>query len=256
MRKVLQAFLFLLTIAFILALQPVKTFAEDTIPATTDVLFHGPTDQTDHPKIALTFDADMTSSMKKALQSGRVHSWYNKAIIDELRATRTPATLFLTGMWAELYPRTTKELAKDPLFEIGNHSYSHPSFAGHCYGLTQIPQDQKEDQITRPQKIIADLTGVTPKYFRFPGGCYRSNDALLAQQLGLHVVQWDVVSGDAFSTNTAKITKNVLGKVRNGSIIVFHMHGGSNAPKTADALKIIIPELKKRGFEFVKVSEL
>ncbi len=42
----------------------------------------------------------------------------------------------------------------------------------------------------------------------------------------------------------------------NGSIILLHMNGTPTAPKTAEALPMIISTLKARGYEFVKVSEL
>jgi len=100
------------------------------------------------------------------------------------------------------------------------------------------------------------LTGFTPKYFRFPGGCHSDQDLKIVQDAGLTVIGWDLASGDAFSTNTADIVKNVLSKAKNGSIIVFHLSGGHYAPKTAEALKSIIPALKKRGVEFVKISDL
>src|SRR5258708_18420009 len=73
----------------------------------TDVIFHGPRDQR---RIALTFDAEMTDFMKSQILSGRTKSSYDKSIIDILRKTNTKATLFLTGMWIELYPQVTREL--------------------------------------------------------------------------------------------------------------------------------------------------
>src|SRR5438132_1342137 len=48
---------------------------------------HGPRDK---KQIALTFDADLTALMRKRLVSGKVKSYYNKALIDELRALHVP----------------------------------------------------------------------------------------------------------------------------------------------------------------------
>ena len=75
-------------------------------------------------------------------------------------------------------------------------------------------------------------------------------------KLGLKVVHWDVAAEDGFNYNTQSIVNNVLSQTQNGSIIVFHIHGNIFAPKTNDALKEIIPALKKRGYQFVTVSEL
>lgn len=214
---------------------------------------HGRRDQ---PNIALTFDADMTPSMLKLLQSGQVKSWYNSKIVDILHRENIPATIFITGMWAELYPDIIKQLAVDPLFEIANHSYSHPGFTPHCFTLTSITDTAKNDQIDKPQQILSRLTGQPPQYFRFPGGCQSDTDVKLVNSHGLTVVGWDVASTDAFNTNQNSIVRQVETKTQNGSIIVFHFHGNRNAPRTADALEQIIPFLKNKGFHFVKISDL
>lgn len=207
-------------------------------------------------EIALTFDADMTEGMKKRLLSGRVSSWYNREVINELVATGTPATLFLTGMWIELYPEVTRELALNPLFELGNHSYSHPSFSGYCFRLRQIPDSQDEAEIEKTQRLLKEVAGVDNKFFRFPGGCFDKFDIETVTRLGLKIVEWDVESRDAFNPDKKAIVRRVLSRVQNGSIVVFHLHGGHNAPATALALPEIISGLKKEGYSLVKVSQL
>ena len=221
---------------------------------TSTVIFHG---NRNEKKIALTFDADMTAKMEKKLKSGQVSSWYNKKVIDTLEKTNTKATLFLTGMWIEIYKKETQELAQNPLFELGNHSYSHPSFNGRCYGLRIIKNDnEKETEIEKTQTLLEEITHKKNKWFRFPGGCYSQNEVDILTHMGLTPIQWDVVSKDAFSHKVNTIINRVIQKSQNGSIVVMHMMGGPNAPETENALPTIITELKKRGFEFVTLSEL
>ena len=88
--------------------------------------------------VALTFDADMTPGMSNELRSGRIASWYNQKVIATLREHHVPATLFLAGLWIERYPAVTQDLSTDPLFEIGNHSYSLPGFHSPCFGLASL----------------------------------------------------------------------------------------------------------------------
>ncbi len=92
---------------------------------------------TDQKVVALTFDADMTLRMSNELKTGKIASWYNQRVVATLREEQVPATLFLAGLWIERYPVVTQDLSADPLFEIGNHSYSHPGFRSPCYGLGQ-----------------------------------------------------------------------------------------------------------------------
>jgi peptidoglycan/xylan/chitin deacetylase (PgdA/CDA1 family) len=207
-------------------------------------------------QVAITFDADMTKGMLILLQKGIVKSWYNQSIIDTLHQNNVKATLFLTGLWVKTYPKEANSLAHDPLFEIGNHSFDHPAFTPNCYRLPFIDNSKDQDEVESAQKIIEQTTGVTPKYFRFPGGCFDNVDLLAVAKLGLKIVHWDVVSGDAFNKDPNTIVSRVLSRVQNGSIVVFHMQGGTYSPKTNEALVKIIPALKKQGYQFVTVSEL
>jgi peptidoglycan/xylan/chitin deacetylase (PgdA/CDA1 family) len=218
-----------------------------------NVIFHGSRDK---KQIALTFDAEMTDSMKVALLAGKTPSSYDKRIIETLNQTQTKATLFLTGMWMEIYPSVSKELATNPLFELGSHSYSDTSYAGFCYGLSLLPNTIKVEDIGATEKLLHNNTGKENRLFRFPGGCYTPDDVKLVNQAHDAVIQWDVVGADGFNSNANQIVHNVIDNTQNGSIIVLHMNGAPNAPKTADALPIIIKKLKQKGFQFVKVSEL
>ena len=48
------------------------------------------------------------------------------------------------------------------------------------------------------------------------------------------------------------IVERVIGKVKNGSIVLFH----SGAPDTPTALPRILDQLREKGYEFVTVSSL
>lgn len=217
------------------------------------VVFHGPRDK---KQVALTFDADMTYFMREAYHSGEVKSYVDEKTINILNHTQTKATMFLTGLWIEMYPQVTVDLANNPLFELGNHSYSHPGFDGVCYGLTPVAGDQKIDELEKTQLLLKKVANVDSTLFRFPGGCYSQKDAKLVEEKKLRPIQWDVAGQDGFNDNAESIEKNVVDNVQDGSIIVLHMNGYPNEPKTAEVLPKIIETLKERGYEFVKVSEL
>lgn len=217
------------------------------------VITHGSRDK---KVVALTFDADMTPKMKRDLEEGKVSSWYNKKVIDILETNKVPATLFLAGMWIELYPKETKELSANPLFQLGNHSYSHPAFEKKCTALNLIPHEKDDEEIEKTQKLLKDVAGIDNHIFRFPGGCYDDFALKEVHKLGLDAIGWDVTSSDAFNPNEPQLVSNVLNHAQNGSIILMHMIGNRNAPQTANALPTIISGLKARGFGFVKVSEI
>lgn len=218
-----------------------------------EIVSHG---SRDTKTIALTFDADMTPGMKMQLHSGEVVTFNDKKVIQILTQTQTKATFFLAGMWIETYPDDTKDMAKNSLFELANHSYSHPSFDGDCFGLGEIPNDQNIAEIQKTQFLLQSSGSVNNQYFRFPGGCYSQQDIESITSEGLTVVHWDVIGHDGFNHDAQAIINNIIPHVQNGSIIVLHLGGSPNTPKTAEILPTVITELKAKGFAFVKMSEL
>jgi peptidoglycan/xylan/chitin deacetylase (PgdA/CDA1 family) len=220
-------------------------------PQALDIITHG---SRDRKAVALTFDADMTPGMLRRLRRGGVKSWYNAKIVEILRADAAAATIFATGLWAQTYPDVVRELARDRLFEIGNHGFSHAAFRVPCYGLRRA--GNKRAEISETQEILRRLTGRAPVFFRFPGGCSSPEDVGLVRGYGLRVGGWDVTSGDAFSADAPAIVQRVLKATQNGSIIVMHLSDGPNAPVTGQALPFIVHGLRDRGFVFVTMSQL
>jgi len=218
-----------------------------------NIIFHG---ERNKKMIALTFDADMTEGMVEMLKSGSVQSFYDSHLIQSLRESQTPATLFLTGKWTEVYPDETRNLASDPLFELGSHSYAHKSFTNSCYSLEPITSDEKIQDIGTSQFLIEKYTGVKTKLFRFPGGCYSEDDLKLLKEAGMTAIQWDVVGGDGFNPNPEVILSNIVNKTQNGSIIVLHMNGFPNEPYDYLVVPQAVKILREKGFEFVTISKL
>lgn len=218
-----------------------------------EIIWHGPRNI---KEVALTFDADMTPVMVNWLHSGQVSSYDDTRITDYLEQNNIKATIFLTGLWIQAYPQETKQLADSSLFEFENHTYDHPSMAGYCFDQPQVPQSDYPYEIEQTQKLIKQYTHQTPKYFRFPGGCYDQADLDLVKKEGLTTVHWDAVANDGFNSDPDQIEQNVLSEAQNGSIIVLHIGGTPNTPATANALPVIVTTLKKEGYQFVTVSQL
>jgi peptidoglycan/xylan/chitin deacetylase (PgdA/CDA1 family) len=205
------------------------------------------------PAVALTFDADMTADQGPRAASGE--RFDNPALVATLRRLKVPATFFMTGRWAEEYPAQAKDIGRDPLFEVANHSYSHYAFTDHCYGLPTVPATRMRADMERAFTAIRKAGVEHPvPYFRFPGGCYDKRALRALAPGGVTAVQWDVVSGDAFATDADAVARQVLEGVRPGSVVVMHCTR-SAAPTTERALRTIVPKLRERGFRFVRVSE-
>ncbi|MGW6279221.1 polysaccharide deacetylase family protein [Kribbella sp. NPDC055071] len=232
-----------------LILRPGESHATNLMP----VIDHGPRGRR---RVALTFDADLTALMRRRLLSGKVHSYYNKHLIDELRSMHVPATMFLTGMWMEQYPDVTRQLAADPLFELGTHTYDHRGFTKHCYTLGTVPRAEMLTDVRRAVVELDQLDSHATRWFRFPGGCYDATALHELASAGVTAVGLDVPGADGFAKSPKPIIKQVLDHARDGSIVVLHMHGGDNAPYTDEAITPIVKGLRTHGYELVTVTQL
>ncbi len=235
---------------------PAPASAAPTLPpgpgGAAPVFSHGSRDG--GKRVALTFDADMTAD--QGPRAARGERFDNPALIETLRRLKVPATVFMTGRWAEQYPDQARSIGTDPLFEIANHSYSHHAFTTPCYGLPTVARGTARADVDRAFAAFrrAGAEHVVP-YFRFPGGCH---DAAALREIGpakVTAVQWDVISGDAFAKQAAPVAAQVISQVRPGSVVVMHCTR-SAAPTTEEAVRRIVPELRAKGYAFVRVSDL
>lgn len=244
-----------------------SAFASPAPPAGPPTLAPGPEGRTPvferQPKeraltgekvVALTFDADMTADEGDRAAAGE--SFDNPPLISLLRRLKVESTVFMTGRWAEEYPDEARAIGTDPTFEIANHSYSHYAFTSPCYGLPTVAKEDMKDEVERAFAAFrkAGARNVVP-YFRFPGGCYDDEALRALAPEKVTAVQWDVVGGDAFATDSDAVAQQVLDGVTPGSLVVLHCTR-SAAPATEEAVRRIVPELRARGYRFVKVSEL
>ena len=190
-------------------------------------------------KVALTFDV----CQREGDLAG-----YDTEIVRVLNETRTPATFFLGGLWMQDHPAETLELAGNPLFELGNHSWSHEDFS-------IITNDEMQLQVQLTQKKMYDLLGYQTNLFRLPYGTYNNEALNVINDNGLYVIQWDDVSGDPDpNVDAESMTSWVLQQVQPGSIIIMHANG--RGWHTAEALPGIIQSLRQQGYTPVTVSEL
>ena len=222
-------------------------------PDKPPVIANGPRDR---PAVALTFDSNLTDAMIQELNSGKVASFANVAVLDELDQLQVPATIFLAGKWIERYPDVTRRIAADPLFEVASHSYSHRAFHQPCYRLGTLPVAQMAEDVQHSETLLRLFSTRPTPYFRFPGGCYDDTALRAIAPTGVTVIQYDLASGDAFGTSVNAIVRNTVTNAKNGSIIVMHITGGNTAPLTAPAVPFVVNGLRQRGFLLVKLSDL
>jgi peptidoglycan/xylan/chitin deacetylase (PgdA/CDA1 family) len=207
--------------------------------------------------VALTFD--MGGRLDPAL-----------AIMSFLVDNRVCATLFPTGAMSQT--ATGKQVlavvrAHPELFEIGNHTMHHCDLvSGGAGSPTTAPcaggpptADFIRRELTDAAAILQAGTGQSPQpYWRPPYGSV--NQAVLdaAASVGYtKTFMWDIDTIDwkpiADGGPTAEqIASKVITQSQDGSNVLMHIGGY----ETLDALKIMVPGLRERGFNLTSLSDL
>jgi len=167
-------------------------------------------------------------------------------VLTVLREFNVKATFFILGQNLPLYPDIIKQVVQEG-HAVGNHTWTH------YYPKMELQKAKAEIENTSAKLQL--MTGLKTRLFRPPGGILDNGVADYARSKNYAIIMWSIDTKD-FQQPTATVLANrVLNQARPGDIVLMH-DGGGNRSKTIEALKIIIPELQKRGYRFVTVSEL
>ena len=179
------------------------------------------------PMVALTYDDGP--------------SIYTNTIIDVFEQYGGKCTFFIVGdriNWNEDPAKREGELN----YELGNHTYSHNT-------LTKLTEEQIKEKLQKTDDELLRVTGRKTTCLRPPGGSY--NDKV-KNSAGMPIIIWSVDTEDWKSRNANKICNRVIGKVKDGDIVLMH----DLYESTAEATKRIVPALVKAGFQLVTVEEM
>ncbi len=196
-------------------------------------------------KIALTFDDGP-------------HPVTTRKVLDILDSNGVKGTFFALGEKVRASPSTAREIVTRG-HELENHSFSHPIFS-------KIDAKSQANQIEATNKIIKDVTGETPKYFRKPysdnGPINTSNEIeylAMLQQFGLLSSEYDIDSKDWELGSADEVVQKVIRDIEasNGSYSQILFHDIHSRPEiTFEALPRVIQYLKSKNIEIVRVDQL
>lgn len=169
-------------------------------------------------------------------------------LLDMLAEYKIPATFFLLGEHAAIYPETVRRMVAEG-HEIGNHSYSHPH-------LRKLSEEMQRKEFLETDEVLRSL-GATPLYLRPPYGAFDDNTRKIADELGVSLCLWSMDSVDwkRLPDDYAKLTSTRGTVYEPGSlrgVFLFHdTHKG-----TVEDLPRIIDNLRAGGCQrFVTVSD-
>lgn len=180
------------------------------------------------PMVALTFDDGPQPSV-------------GNRIMDCLAQYGGKATFFMVGERVGSYKTEVQRMVAEG-HEVANHTMNHKY-------LQKLGAAQIQAQVNQGNDAIQAACGVRPTLLRLPGGNHNST---VVANAGMPMIQWNVDTLDWKTRNADKTVAAVLNHVKDGDIILMHELYGA----TGDAVARIVPELHKRGFQMVTVSQM
>lgn len=179
------------------------------------------------PMVSLTYDDGPTR--------------HTPALLKTLEENNAVATFFCVGNLIPAY-RDTVKWAYALGCEIANHTYDHKN-------LTTLSVNSMLYQYQHTVDEIVNTINISPAILRPPGGNY--NDTV-KKNIPVPIIYWSIDTRDWATRNVQSTIDCVLNNAKDGDIILMH----DSHFQTVEASKTFIPELKRRGFELVTVSEL
>ena len=221
------AAILLLLVAFALYWPgPAISFFQST---TDEAVFYFDTDE---PIVALTFDdgPDPVAT---------------PAILDELKKHGATATFFVIGGRIPGNEAILRRMV-DEGHELGNHGMREEP-------AIELSPEAFEATVDSAQVVLATFD--TTRWYR-PGSGFFDGPMLQAvNERGLKMVVGSVYPFDTVIESPEFAASFILRNIRPGSVVVLH-ENGANGERAVQTLRIILPELRKRGYRVGSLSSV
>lgn len=164
-----------------------------------------------------------------------------ESMLDTLDKHEAKAIFFVNGYRIKQNPELL-QLIHDRGQIIGNHSWDH-------IDLKNESKETIDQQIEDVQKIVAEMVGSAPKFFRPPFGSANDYVKEKVKEEGALFMTWSngSLDWDASAKNKPEVViQNVLDQLHPGSNILMH-----ELPWTVEALDTLLDKLEEEGYGFI-----
>ena len=170
------------------------------------------------------------------------------AILDLLDAHAARATFFVVGQRAAARPELVREIVRRG-HALGNHSATHPQA-----WFWALPPARMRAEIARTQAVLAQLTGVAPRWFRAVVGMANPFVAAELKRHGLARVAWSARGFDAVAADPAAVVARIERGLRPGAIVL--LHEGAAHGRNVETLALVLRRLDALGYGTVLPESL
>jgi peptidoglycan-N-acetylglucosamine deacetylase len=166
-------------------------------------------------------------------------------LLEILDAHGARATFFVLGEEVERNPELAEAILAGG-HELGHHMMEDVPSRG-------LPPAVFEERFDRMHALLEDYGGAT--LFRPGSGWYDQRMLRVSEARGYRTVLGSVYPFDAHLPFPALLSRIVLAATGPGAILILH-EGQGRGERTAEVLRTVLPELVRRGYRVVSVSEL
>lgn len=166
-----------------------------------------------------------------------------RAVLDLLERYQARATFFLVADRAEARPALAREIVARG-HGIGNHSRSHPQAWFWALGPRAMARE-----IEQTQRILHDITGITPRWFRAVVGMANPFVSAPLKRHGLARVAWSARGFDGVRGETGKVVARITAQLQPGAIVLLH-EGAAHGNNLA-IIEGVLRAMQQRGYTSV-----
>ncbi|MGE5455646.1 MAG: polysaccharide deacetylase family protein [Ignavibacteriales bacterium] len=167
-------------------------------------------------------------------------SKYTEELLAILKENNAEATFFILGSKIDQYASTIEDI-KDGGHQIGSHGVSHSDF-------TKMTNEKLIKELEATKSLLAKYN-ITQTLVRPP---YGNVNKQVKESVDYPLIMWSIDTRDWESRNSKSEVQIIIENIEDGSIIIMH----DVYKPTIDAVKMVLPLLKEKGYEFVTIDEL
>lgn len=201
-------------------------------------------DDPEKPNVYLTFDDGPSAN--------------TDTILDTLADNNVRATFFCIAQKGEANEKRYQRIVSEG-HTLGMHSYSH------VYKTVYADMESFQKDVTGISDYLYQITGVRPKFYRFPGGSSNTVSKVpmkecirYLNQSGLTYFDWNAQNDDATgkSYTASQLVEHAMSSVKAaGNNVVLLMHDEQTKTATAQSLPKLIRQLKNAGYDILPITD-
>ncbi len=173
------------------------------------------------------------------------HPALTPAILDVLAKHRARATFFVIGERILNNEQTLRRIVEEG-HELGNHLMTDtPSI--------RLSAEAFERHLLQTHDLLSRFGSV--RWFRPGSGWYRRRMLEQIRRYGYRCALGSAYAYDSHIRSAWYVSRHILRHTRPGAVIILH-DGGASRWRTVDVLRRVLPELERRGYQVVTLSEL